>query len=220
MNNPYGGQWNFDKNNRNKWSTKDPLPNTLNFENNYNAVLNDIEQVNHKCIGQLEDEYFTYPINYEQAHELLEFFCKHLLIHFGTFQDAMHTSHKFLFHSKLSFALNLKIISPKEVIDTVVSYASKHPEIHIAQTEGFVRQILGWREYMRGMYWALMPEYKALNTLNNTNKLPSFYWNGNTKMNCLKHSINQSLENSYAHHIQRLMITGNFALLAQWILMR
>ena len=214
-NNPYGGQWNFDKNNRNKWSTKDPLPNALNFENNYNTVLNDLEQVNHKCIGQLEDEYFTYPINYEQAQELLDFFCKHLLIHFGTFQDAMHTSHKFLFHSKLSFALNLKIISPKEVIDTVVSYASKHPEIHIAQTEGFVRQILGWREYMRGMYWALMPEYKALNTLNNTNKLPSFYWNGNTKMNCLKHSINQSLENSYAHHIQRLMITGNFALLAQ-----
>ena len=147
-NNPYGGQWNFDKNNRNKWSTKDPLPNTLNFENNYNTVLNDLEQVNHKCIGQLEDEYFTYPINYEQAQELLDFFCKHLLMHFGTFQDAMHTSHKFLFHSKLSFALNLKIISPKEVIDTVVSYASKHPEIHIAQTEGFVRQILGWREYI------------------------------------------------------------------------
>ena len=73
-NNPYGGQWNFDKNNRNKWSTKDPHPNALNFENNYNTVLDDLEQVNHKCIGQLEDEYFTYPINYEQAKELLDFF--------------------------------------------------------------------------------------------------------------------------------------------------
>jgi deoxyribodipyrimidine photolyase-related protein len=88
-------------------------------------------------------------------------------------------------------------------------------EIEISQVEGFIRQILGWREYMRGMYWNFMPNYKTLNTLNNTNALPDFYWTGNTKMNCLKSAINNSLENSYAHHIQRLMITGNYALLTQ-----
>lgn len=214
-NNPVGGQWNFDKNNRNKWTPKDPQPQALCFKNDYTKVQQDLEQVNYQTIGELEPNFFTYPINYKQAKALLDFFCKTLLCHFGTYQDAMHTSHKFLFHSKLSFALNLKIISPKEVIETVLDHAVKHPEIHIAQTEGFVRQILGWREYMRGMYWAVMPQYKSENQLNNTRPLPKFFWTGQTKMNCLKHSITQSLENSYAHHIQRLMITGNFALLTQ-----
>jgi len=108
------------------------------------------------------------------------------------------------------------LISPKNIVDTVLNYWRKHGEdINISQVEGFIRQILGWREYMRGMYWALMPEYKTLNYLENNNNLPDFYWTGNTKMNCLKQSITNSLDNGYAHHIQRLMVTGNFALLAQ-----
>ncbi|MEH6514732.1 MAG: cryptochrome/photolyase family protein, partial [Maribacter arcticus] len=128
----------------------------------------------------------------------------------------MHENEKFLFHSRLSFAMNAKILSPKEVIDTVLNHFYEHAkEIDISQVEGFVRQILGWREYMRGIYWKEMPKYKQLNALYNTNKLPDFFWTGKTKMNCLKHAIGQSLDTAYAHHIQRLMVIGNFALLTQ-----
>jgi deoxyribodipyrimidine photolyase-related protein len=103
-----------------------------------------------------------------------------------------------------------------EVLETVIDHYHKNPdEIEISQVEGFVRQILGWREYMRGIYWKEMPAYKNNNHLDNFNKLPDFYWTAATKMNCLKSSITDSLETAYAHHIQRLMITGNFALLIQ-----
>ena len=147
---------------------------------------------------------------------MLEYFCENLLIHFGDYQDAMHPNEIYLFHSRLSFALNTKMLSPKEVINTVLDYYYEHKEqIDISQVEGFVRQILGWREFMRGMYWKEMPGYENKNSLENTNALPEFYWTGNTKMSCLKHSIKQSLDHAYAHHIQRLMITGNYALLTQ-----
>jgi deoxyribodipyrimidine photolyase-related protein len=112
--------------------------------------------------------------------------------------------------------MNLKLISPKDVVKTVMNYYRQHEDdIHISQVEGFIRQVIGWREYMRGMYWAFMPEYKTKNELNNHNPIPDFFWTGNTKMNCLKHAINNSLNHGYAHHIQRLMITGNYLLLTQ-----
>jgi len=112
--------------------------------------------------------------------------------------------------------MNSKMISPKEVIDTVLEFYYENTEkVHISQVEGFVRQILGWREYMRGIYWKEMPEYAQINKLENYNTLPNFFWTGKTKMNCLKHSIGQSLDEAYAHHIQRLMVIGNFSLLAQ-----
>jgi deoxyribodipyrimidine photolyase-related protein len=111
--------------------------------------------------------------------------------------------------------MNLKMLSPKEVVDKAISEYWKRPnEIEYHQLEGFVRQIIGWREYMRGIYWAKMPEFATLNYFENQSKLPAWFWTGRTKMNCLSHTINQSLEFAYAHHIQRLMITGNFALLA------
>ena len=112
--------------------------------------------------------------------------------------------------------MNCKIISPKDINTTVLNYWRKQGEdIHISQLEGFIRQIIGWREYMRGMYWSQMPEFKTDNFLENKNTLPEFYWTGKTKMNCLSTSIHNSLDNGYAHHIQRLMITGNYALLTQ-----
>jgi deoxyribodipyrimidine photolyase-related protein len=127
----------------------------------------------------------------------------------------MYTGDAFLFHSRLSFSLNNKMLSPLEVVEKVERYwFANQDRINIAQVEGFIRQIIGWREYMRGVYWAKMPEYATLNFFGHNRKLPEFYWSGKTKMNCLKHSIGQSLEKSYAHHIQRLMVTGNFALLA------
>jgi deoxyribodipyrimidine photolyase-related protein len=121
----------------------------------------------------------------------------------------------FLFHSRLSFALNTKMLHPLEVIETCIEAWKRNPErIALNQLEGFVRQILGWREYMRGIYWAQMPGYAQLNFFEANRKLPEWFWTGETKMNCLKHAIGQSLEHAYAHHIQRLMVTGNFMLLA------
>jgi len=111
--------------------------------------------------------------------------------------------------------MNVKLLSPKEVVDAVIqAYRSNEHSIALNQVEGFVRQIIGWREYMRGIYWMHMPGYEGLNFFNHENKLPDWYWTGETKMKCLSHSIKQSLQFAYAHHIQRLMVTGNFALLA------
>ena len=121
----------------------------------------------------------------------------------------------YLFHSRLSFALNSKLIHPREVIDTAIAKYYKDDTISLSQIEGFVRQILGWREYMRGIYWKEMPNYETLNYFNHRQNLPNFYWTGKTKMKCLSESIKQTLEYSYAHHIQRLMVTGNYALLTE-----
>ena len=213
---PEGGKWNFDASNRKKWKGNTFIPPARNFDNDVSKILNEVEKSGVKSIGKINQKYFEYPISRKQSLEQLEYFCENLLVHFGDFQDAMHTDNWYLFHSKLSFSMNLKMISPKEVINaTLKTYREKKDEIDISQVEGFIRQILGWREYMRGMYWMLMPEYKKENFLNNQNKLPAFFWTGKTKMNCLKNAINNSLDNGYAHHIQRLMITGNFALLTQ-----
>ncbi|MEM5566377.1 cryptochrome/photolyase family protein [Psychroserpens sp. AS72] len=213
---PEGGKWNYDKSNRNKWKGDIPIPKYKWFKNDISEVKHDIDISGIKTIGRLETKTFSYPISRVQAIEQLKYFCEELLIHFGDYQDAMHTDDAYLFHSRLSFAMNLKLISPKDIVTSVMNYYRKYGEdINIPQVEGFVRQVIGWREYMRGMYWAFMPEYKSKNELDNHNKLPDFFWTGDTKMNCLKHAINNSLDNGYAHHIQRLMITGNYALLTQ-----
>ncbi|MGB1210182.1 MAG: cryptochrome/photolyase family protein [Lacinutrix venerupis] len=213
---PEGGKWNYDKSNRNKWNEKKTIPKFKSFQNDVSEIITLIKNQNIRTLGFFNSTHFEYPINRKQALEQLKYFCENLLIHFGDYQDAMHTEEVYLFHSRLSFAMNCKIISPKAIVTTVLNYWRKHGEnINISQVEGFIRQIIGWREYMRGMYWALMPEYKTLNFLENSNPLPNFFWTGKTKMNCLKNAINNSLNNGYAHHIQRLMITGNFALLTQ-----
>ena len=211
---PEGGKWNYDKSNRNKWDGDVEIPPYKYFLNNVDDILEDIKKSDIKTLGEFNTKTFAYPISREQALDQLKYFCEELLIHFGDYQDAMHTEQEYLFHSRLSFALNLKLLSPKDVIKSVENYYhTKGKDIHISQVEGFVRQILGWREYMRGMYWLLMPKFEEMNFFEHYNPLPEFYWTGNTKMNCLKNAINNSLENGYAHHIQRLMVTGNFALL-------
>jgi deoxyribodipyrimidine photolyase-related protein len=213
---PEGGKWNFDASNRKKWKGDTLIPQEISFDTNVEEVLSDIKKAGIKTIGKINPKYFEYPISRKQSLEQLTYFCEHLLVHFGDYQDAMHTDKIYLYHSRISFAMNSKIISPREVIDTVLeTYRAQENKIDISQVEGFIRQILGWREYMRGMYWMLMPDYKKENFLENKNKLPDFFWTGKTKMNCLKNAVNNSLENGYAHHIQRLMITGNFALLTQ-----
>ena len=214
---PEGGQWNFDKNNRKKWKGTPIIPEPFYPKaNDLEALKEMIENAGVKTIGSFDKNQFLYPLSRTQALEQLDYFCRYLLVHFGDYQDALHTDEVNLFHSRISFALNAKIIRPLEVVQTVIAYYREHSDdIELSQVEGFVRQIIGWREYMRGIYWKEMPAYASMNALENTNPLPEFYWTGKTKMNCLHQSITNSLDNAYAHHIQRLMITGNFALLAQ-----
>ena len=168
-----------------------------------------------KTIGRLADPtQFDWPVTRDESLQLLQHFLEVRFASFGTYQDAMTTNDHWLFHSRLSFAMNTKMIGPLEIVKAAEAYWYEHQdEVDIAQAEGFIRQIIGWREYMRGIYWAKMPDYAAMNYFGHTESLPAWYWTGNTKMTCLSHAINQSLDVAYAHHIQRLMVTGNFALL-------
>ena len=211
---PEGGKWNYDKSNRNKWKGENEIPHERGFRKDISDIVKMIEDHGVKTMGSIEESNFNWPTSRENCLSVLNYFCKNLLVHFGDFQDAMHTEQKFLFHSRLSFAMNSKMLHPKEVVDSVIEHwrANKN-EIDISQVEGFVRQIIGWREYMRGIYWKEMPGYRRSNKLDNQNQLPEFYWTADTKMNCMHHAIKQSLNEAYAHHIQRLMITGNYALL-------
>ena len=214
---PEGEKWNFDKNNRKKWKGEPSIPPPyLPKTSSIQSLKVMLEAHGVKTIGQVDENNFLFPFTRSEALAQLDYFCTNLLIHFCDYQDALHTDEVNLFHSRISFALNVKMLSPIEVVETVINYYRDHTErIALAQVEGFVRQIIGWREYMRGIYWREMPQYAEKNKLDNHNPLPAFYWTGKTKMNCLHHSITNSLDNAYAHHIQRLMITGNFALLAQ-----
>nr|WP_254722185.1 cryptochrome/photolyase family protein [Gilvimarinus xylanilyticus] len=215
---PVGEQWNFDAKNRAKLKKKDlaEIPEPLLFETDISRINDRVARHKVPTIGKL-DEHFIWPVTRAQAKQLLSYFCEHLLPNFGRFQDAMtaNTPHRWsLYHSRLSFALNTKMLHPKQVIDTALSaYEQSNGVIDVAQIEGFVRQILGWREYVRGVYWVNMPDYKHYNTLNAKRALPGYFWNGKTRMRCLEHAIDQSLATAYAHHIQRLMVTGNFCLI-------
>lgn len=213
---PEGDQWNFDHDNRKKYANQVPVPKEKSFYKNVVTTVQEIKNAGVITFGNINVENFSWPTSYQECQDVLHYFCKNLLQYFGDYEDAMHTEQKFLFHSRLSFAMNSKMISPQEVIETVVDhYHANEDRISISQVEGFVRQILGWREYIRGIYWKEMPDYALKNHLENKNNLPEFFWTGKTKMNCLNLAINQSLDEAYAHHIQRLMVIGNFTLLTQ-----
>ena len=212
---PMHGQWNFDADNRKKLPANHKATAPLVFNNDVSTILSEIKKTSVKTIGNIDAENFIWPINRKQSLQLLQFFITECLPHFGTYEDAMTPTEWSIYHSRLSFSMNTKMLSPMEVIQaSITEWSKRQNEISYNQLEGFVRQILGWREYMRGIYWLKMPEYATLNFLEHTNKLPEWYWTGKTKMKCLSHSITQSLDYAYAHHIQRLMVTGNFALLA------
>ncbi len=212
---PLTGKWNYDSENRKKLP-KDHMPiSPLVFHNDVTKILAEINKTTIKTIGTIDAENFVWPINRAQSLALLDFFVTKCLALFGSYQDAMIPNQWSLYHARISFAMNIKLITPLEVINRAIEEWQNRPdEIEYNQLEGFVRQIIGWREYMRGIYWNKMPDYANLNYFNHKEKLPNWFWTGKTKMNCLKDAINQSLNFAYAHHIQRLMVTGNFALLA------
>lgn len=210
---PEGGHWNYDPDNRNPWRGHPPEPADTRPTHNHSALWQCIQAADIKTFGNPEAEHFRWPLNRREALQQLEDFIKNRLPYFGQYQDAMSAHAPHLFHSLLSFALNVKMLSPREVV-AAAEMAYKKGNASLPAVEGFIRQILGWREYVRGVYWAHMPDYTQSNALQHTLPLPEWFWTGKTHLNCLSHAITQSLEQAYAHHIQRLMIIGNFALLA------
>lgn len=213
---PEGGKWNFDTDNRASFGRQGPgtllgsEPISFPVDDLTREVIARVKQVFPAHIGTLER--FDWPVTRFQAVQALEDFVAHRLASFGEYQDAMWTGEPWLFHSRLSAALNLKLLNPREVI-SAAERAYRNGQVPLASTEGFIRQILGWREYVRGVYWQYMPQYIERNALAADAPLPAFYWSGDTDLHCLRESIGQTLRWGYAHHIQRLMVTGLYALL-------
>lgn len=214
--NPEGGQWNFDQDNRKPYPKKGPgiIEAPLLFEPDSitREVLQFVDKTYATHPGSLLD--FWWPVTREQALEALHYFVEYRLRNFGVFQDAMWTNTPFGWHSILSSSLNLKLLNPREVIEAVLQAWKKYA-LDLSTVEGFIRQILGWREFVRGMYYLDMPKMAKDNHYGHQRKLPKWYWSGKTHMACMRDAIDQTLQYGYAHHIQRLMVTGNFALLAE-----
>jgi deoxyribodipyrimidine photolyase-related protein len=210
---PLGGQWNYDKDNRRKLPKDVNLPERLSFE--ADTITKEVlDLVAGRFDGHFGDLHpFTMPVTRGQALTLLDHFIAECLPCFGDYQDAMAQGEAFLFHSLLSASMNAGLLLPREVCDAAqAAFDAGHAPLNAV--EGFIRQILGWREYVRGLYWLKMPDYKAMNALEADRPLPDFYWTGETNMACLADAITTTKTHAYAHHIQRLMVTGNFALLA------
>ena len=208
---PVGGVWNLDADNRKKWSGEPPAPAIKGFEpdETTQAVIEAVS-AGLKSFGAIEG--FDYPVTPEQAQQALDDFIEHRLAHFGDFQDALDDSEDYLFHSRLSSSLNIGLLDPMEVC-RAAEQAYGQGDAPLNAVEGFIRQIIGWREFIRGIYWHFMPEYAERNTLGHDQPLPEWYWSGQTGMRCLAKAVDQTQREAYAHHIQRLMVTGNFALL-------
>lgn len=212
---PVGGAWNFDKDNRGAFGKDGPdllKPDPIRFEPDAltRTVIEDVEKHFAEHPGKLDS--FAWPVEREQALQAMHQFMEERLPLFGTYQDAMWRKEPFLYHSLLSAALNNKLLNPREVIQAAAdAYYNRSAPLNAV--EGFIRQILGWREYVRGIYWWKMPDYVDLNALGAEEALPDFYWTAETPLTCLRDSLGQTLEHGYAHHIQRLMVTGLYGLL-------
>ncbi len=210
---PLGGQWNYDHDNRKPWRGTPAEPPDARTAHDHSGLWKTIVEAGVNSFGAPRADQSAWPLNRDEALHQLDAFVRHALPHFGDFQDAMSGAAWRLFHSLLSFALNVKMLNPREVVAR--AEAAYHAgDAPLAAVEGFIRQILGWREYVRGVYWANMPGYAEKNFFKHTRPLPRWFWDGRTKMRCVSQAITQSLERAHAHHIQRLMVIGNFALLA------
>ena len=211
---PVGGKWNFDKENRSVFGKGGPpkikRPRSFRPDRITREVVEMVERRFPESPGRLEN--FDYPVTREQALAALRDFVDHRLEHFGTYQDTMATDRPYLYHSRLSCVLNLHLLDAEKAIQSAVD-AFKDERAPINSVEGFVRQILGWREFVRGVYWLKMPEYAKMNALEADLPMPAFMWTAETDMNCIRNCVGQLIDCAYAHHIQRLMVLGLFALL-------
>lgn len=216
---PVGGRWNFDRENRKPpkgqlslpealWFTPDPITQQV-----IDWVKESPEFSNSQTYWQVEP--FRWGVTRQQALQVLQFFIETRLADFGPYQDAMVTGEQTMWHAMLSPYLNLGLLHPLEVVQAAEqAYYTNQDTWELNSIEGFVRQVLGWREYMHGIYLYLGEDYPQSNWFNHTQPLPDFYWTGATPMNCLHHILSQVQETGYAHHIQRLMVLNNFALIA------
>ena len=210
---PEGGTWNLDTENRKPAKADLFMPALPEFapDSITLEVLALVEARFSSHIGTLRP--FRYGVTRTDALQALDHFIEHALPWFGDYQDAMLRGEPFLYHSVLSGYLNIGLIDPLEICHRVeAAYRASHAPLNAA--EGYIRQIIGWREFVRGIYWLKMPDYVNENHLGATRPLPEFYWTGETAMTCMADAIGQTIEHAYAHHIQRLMVTGNFAMLA------
>ncbi len=211
---PEGGDWNYDAENRGSFGRKGPgllpAPATFPPDQTTREVIALVNRRFPDHPGRLD--VFDWPVTPADARVALDDFVAHRLADFGTYQDAMWTREPWLYHSRLAAAMNLKLLDPRDVI-AAAEAAYRAGRVPLASAEGFIRQILGWREYVRGLYWLLMPGYADHNVLGAHEPLPPFYWTGEVEMACLQDAIRQTLDHGYAHHIQRLMVTGLYALL-------
>ncbi|MEO1497931.1 MAG: cryptochrome/photolyase family protein [Planctomycetota bacterium] len=211
---PAGGDWNFDKDNRGSFGKQGPperrSPRQSKPDTTTKQVLALVAERFADHPGELDE--FDWPVTVGDARRTLTDFIKHRLPSFGEYQDAMWTDAPWLFHSRISTSLNLKLLNPREVV-AAAEKSWRDGAAPLNAVEGFIRQILGWREYVRGVYWNHMPDYVERNALEADGGLPDFYWTGDTDYECLRQSIGQTLRFGYAHHIQRLMVTGLFAMM-------
>ena len=210
---PSGGKWNYDADNRVGWrnqvdipSRPDVTPDAITAE-----VIDTVNTTFPDNPGNLER--FRLAVTRADAERQFDWFVDNALVDFGTYQDALVEESPWVFHGLISMYLNSGLLEPLAVCERV-DRAWREGKCSLSAAEGFIRQVLGWREYIRGIYWLLMPEYKTRNSLAATRPLPNYFWDANTEMRCLSRAIGQSLDHGYAHHIQRLMVIGNFALLA------
>ena len=211
---PAGGEWNFDAENRSAFGRQGPgfVPAPLRFAPDAvtDEVVRLVQSRGARYPGRVAS--FGWPVTRAQALEALASFIAERLPLFGTYQDAMWPGQPWLYHAHIGSSLNLKLLNPREVV-AAAEAAYRSGAAPLAAVEGFIRQILGWREYVRGIYWTRMPDYAEMNELGATHDLPPWFWTGETDMACLRDAIGQTLEHGYAHHIQRLMVTGLYALL-------
>lgn len=210
---PEGNRWNFDADNRKRLPTGHRLPRRRRYQPDMitQDVLALVEAQFGAHFGDAEP--FGWPVTRADALSALEDFIAVHLPQFGDFQDAMKSGEAFVHHALLAPALNIGLLTAREVCHRA-EQAYRDGLAPLNAVEGFVRQILGWREYVRGIYWLAMPDYRETNALAAKRSLPSFYWSGQTAMHCVAEVVGQTQKHAYAHHIQRLMVTGNFALLA------
>ena len=210
---PVGGQWNLDYDNRESFPKSGPdsppAPHRFTPDETTEEVIALVAARYADHPGSLD--HFVLPVDRSQALAMLRDFVARQLPKFGTYEDAMWTGEDFLYHSRLSAALNLKLISPRDCLERAVA-AYDAGDAPLNSVEGFVRQILGWREFVRGVYWRFMPDYADRNGLDARATLPDFYWTGETEMRCVAEAMSSVLAHGYTHHIQRLMVLGNLAL--------
>jgi deoxyribodipyrimidine photolyase-related protein len=210
---PVGGAWNFDHENRKPAKANLFMPDPMHFQQD-TITREVVALVKRRFADHFGDaDPFWFAVTRADAEAAFDHFVDAGLAHFGDYQDAMLIGQRFLYHSIISMYLNCGLLDPLAICRKVEA-AYRAGRVPLNAAEGYIRQVIGWREYVRGIYWLKMPDYAASNVLGHTRALPDFYWTGDTRMTCIRETVTQTKEDAYAHHIQRLMVTGNFALLA------